>query len=314
MIKRLLILAPLLVSLPSVQVQSDELLPLDPANPAVTQIGDLHYLGGMALRHPDGRFGGISGLRFIGDEFIAVSDKGSWLRFQTRETDKGHLTGISNIRFATLRDAAGLKLSDGNNDAEAVTTGPDGSLLVAFERNHRVLQFSSVGAKGFQYLRPPIAAISANGGYEALTTLADGSIVGIAERNRASTRYLPGFVSGNRVRPQVSFKLARRDEFRPTDMVQMPGGDLLLLERYFKAPATVAARVSRIRTRDIRQGALVTPATLATIRQPALVDNMEGIAIRRAPDGGIWIYLVSDDNFNPLQRTILMKFAYYPDR
>jgi hypothetical protein len=38
-----------------------------------------------------------------------------------------------------------------------------------------------------------------------------------------------------------------------------------------------------------------------------LVDNMEGIAVKQSGNDTI-IWLISDSNFNILQRTILMKF------
>lgn len=37
---------------------------------------------------------------------------------------------------------------------------------------------------------------------------------------------------------------------------------------------------------------------------------MEGIAVRRGPAGEVLITLVSDDNGNPLQRTLLLQFAW----
>ena len=39
------------------------------------------------------------------------------------------------------------------------------------------------------------------------------------------------------------------------------------------------------------------------------VDNMEGIAVHRAADGALVLTLVSDDNFSPLQRTLLLQFS-----
>jgi hypothetical protein len=44
---------------------------------------------------------------------------------------------------------------------------------------------------------------------------------------------------------------------------------------------------------------------------PLSVDNFECIAVRPAP-GGRYIYLMSDNNQNPQQRTLLLQF-YAPD-
>jgi hypothetical protein len=52
---------------------------------------------------------------------------------------------------------------------------------------------------------------------------------------------------------------------------------------------------------------MLSARDLARLAPPLTVDNMEGIAIRRDGDR-TFVYLLSDDNLNPLQRTILMKF------
>ena len=36
---------------------------------------------------------------------------------------------------------------------------------------------------------------------------------------------------------------------------------------------------------------------------------MEGIAVHRSPGGELRITIISDDNFNPVQRTLLLQFA-----
>jgi hypothetical protein len=45
------------------------------------------------------------------------------------------------------------------------------------------------------------------------------------------------------------------------------------------------------------------------LRPPAISENFEGIAVRRAPDGGVLLYLLSDDNFTPLLRSLLLQFS-----
>ncbi|MBT3627577.1 MAG: esterase-like activity of phytase family protein, partial [Rhodospirillaceae bacterium] len=46
---------------------------------------------------------------------------------------------------------------------------------------------------------------------------------------------------------------------------------------------------------------------------PLTVDNMEGIAVRRDGAGHTLVYLVSDDNFSVLQRTLLLMFELKPE-
>ncbi len=38
------------------------------------------------------------------------------------------------------------------------------------------------------------------------------------------------------------------------------------------------------------------------------IDNMEGLAVHRTDAGDIILTLISDDNFSPLQRTLLLQF------
>ena len=38
------------------------------------------------------------------------------------------------------------------------------------------------------------------------------------------------------------------------------------------------------------------------------IDNMEGLSVHRTAAGELVLTLVSDDNFSPLQRTILLQF------
>jgi hypothetical protein len=40
-----------------------------------------------------------------------------------------------------------------------------------------------------------------------------------------------------------------------------------------------------------------------------VIDNMEALAAHRNAAGDTVLTVVSDDNFNPLQRTILLRFA-----
>ena len=50
------------------------------------------------------------------------------------------------------------------------------------------------------------------------------------------------------------------------------------------------------------------PEELARLASPYAVDNLEGLAATRGARGETLLWLISDDNFNPLQRNILMLF------
>jgi hypothetical protein len=52
--------------------------------------------------------------------------------------------------------------------------------------------------------------------------------------------------------------------------------------------------------------------TLAAFEAASGIDNMEGIALDRIPGGEIRLWLISDDNFFFIQRTLLMRFDVLP--
>jgi len=100
--------------------------------------------------------------------------------------------------------------------------------------------------------------------------------------------------------------------FKPTDLTVLPSGDVLLLERSASLLGGFAARLSVIPAATIAPGAHLSGQELAVIRSPLPVDNFEGVAARAAPDRSVLIYILSDDNFNAMERTLLLQFRWRP--
>ena len=82
-----------------------------------------------------------------------------------------------------------------------------------------------------------------------------------------------------------------------------------MIERSFNIFDGVAIRLQRVAAATIRAGATLRGTTLAVLRPPLTLDNMEGVAARRAKTGEMLLYLLSDDNFRAGQRTLLLMFA-----
>lgn len=96
--------------------------------------------------------------------------------------------------------------------------------------------------------------------------------------------------------------------FRPTDMTSLPNGDILVLERAYNPLAGASARIAMIKKGSVTVRQPITPVELAIIRRPLTVDNFEGIAHRLDDQGRVEIYILSDNNYNARQRTLVMKF------
>ena len=83
----------------------------------------------------------------------------------------------------------------------------------------------------------------------------------------------------------------------------------MLLERRYSPLSGVAVRIRRVQLAAIKQGALIDGPELFKADLAYQIDNMEGIAIHRGRRGETIITLVSDDNFSPIQRNLLLQFT-----
>jgi hypothetical protein len=289
-------------------------VPLDPRDPASRQVGELEYRGGIALRSTDPRFGGFSGIHVSSDgaTLLAISDRGAWLRLRLRYDKDGRLAGAGQGEMGALIGEDGKPLTGESRDAEALAVLPDGGMLVAFERRHRILHYPEASPP---FSKPPVLfpapqgleEAPSNGGLEALTHVGRGFLVGIAERMTAGGGALAAWVGRGGV--WEPFGYVRKPGFRVTAAGLLPAGDLLVVEHRYSAASGSVARFVRVPRNAIVPRRRVEGRALAELAPPLTTENFEGVAIRRGTGPEALIYAMSDDNFNPLQRTLVMMFA-----
>ena len=287
---------------------------LDEADGTVTRVGALDFLGGLELTSPDRRFGELSGLEVSADgtRMTAITDGGYWIAARLDYDAAGRLVGIGDGALYPIRDAAGQPLDGSWRDAEGLARLADGRRAVGFERRHRIwLYGGSVAHAAAHALALPAEAGEApnNGGIEALTQLADGRLLALTEDFRTPEGGLRGWIialDGGGDAAPLAYLPAH--DFHPTALALLPDGDVLVLERRFTMVAGPGARLVRVARAAIAPGAVVSGRELGRLEAPLTVDNFEGLAVRRDAHGRTLIYLVSDDNFKPIQRTLLMQF------
>lgn len=277
-------------------------------------VGKLRWRGGLELSGSHFGFGGLSGLTLSSDGtfLTAVTDKGRWLTAHL-QWDSGQLAGIEAVGFGRLRDGQGrLYQRKRHQDAEALALDSDGALLVAFEQNHRVARYRVLGGPAERLPSDGrIEALRGNSGIEALVTLGDGRLLALTETpvDEESPDYLAFWLADGRWHPLV---LESRPGFRPTGATRLPNGDVLVLTRHFTILGGLRARLLRIAATDlaaaIETGGRLSGSEVALFEPPLTLDNFEGIAAFRGPADEILVALVSDDNFQPLQRNLLMVF------
>jgi len=293
-------------------------VPLDPANPARVDLGRLTYRGGLILQSFDARFGGWSDLRVSRDgaRLTAISDHGFWLQARLLYDAAGRLAGLADADLGVLIDTLGRRVTGRRGDAEGLATSPDGGFYVSFERDHRIWLYPPARPPfslppGAVPMPPRAAEMPDNGGIEALLRLADGHLLMLSEELRDGQENV-GWLHDAAGWHELHYRAA--DEFKPTGLAELPGsgGDVLVLERRFTFLSGMGVRIVRVPRPTLKSGAHLGGEELAKLQLPLTADNFEGLATAPGEAGTARLYLISDDNYTVLQRTLLLMFEYKP--
>ncbi len=290
---------------------------LDEENPSRVTFGQLTWRGGLSIHASDKRFGGLSALHVDteGREMIALTDQGTWVK-ATLSYQDGNLTSARRFRYFPVRDPSGKAVSGRRSDAESIVK-TDNGFVVSFERYHRLLRYATEpGAEepdrtGTNPSSIPVPRglkkLPDNGGIEAMTQLCDGRLFIVAEKSIARRNGVAAWVQSKRGWEPLSYQT--QDGLRPTGAATLPNCDIVFVERSFSFLAGLDIRITRVSAAAIRPGATLLPTELAHLSAPLTIDNFEGISARRDAAGNTVIYLVSDDNFSAVQRTLLIMFG-----
>jgi hypothetical protein len=224
------------------------------------------------------------------------------------------MTGLADVEAAPMLGPDGKPiLARGWFDSESIAL--DGSFVyIGLERVNKVLRFDF--SKGFTRSRgevvplPPAAGrLPFNKGLEALVFVPGGmplagTLIAISERGLDARGNLIAFLVGGATPGQ--FSVRRTENFDVSDAVLLASGALLILERKFSWPSGIGIRIRRIALTSVAPGAVVDGPSIFEGNE---VDNMEGIDAHVTPEGETVLTMVSDDNFSPLQRTLLLQFT-----
>ena len=301
-----------------IEIRAKPVAAFQPGDPARTRFGALVFRGGIELTSSYPDFGGISAIRVQRDgaRFIAVSDKGHWLRGRI-DYDGTRPVGISDAEMAPVLGPDGRPLAArGWYDTESLAED-GGTVWLGIERVHRIVRFD-IGRSGLLARGQPIAVprdvarLTSNKGLECLDHVPRGSplggtLIAISERGLDAAGNIKGWLVGGQ--SPGEFAVKRIGDFDISDCAVTPGGDILLLERSFSRLRGVGLRIRRVALTDIKPGATVDGPALIEADMSYQIDNMEGISWHRATDGSLVLTLISDDNFSMFQRTLLLQFT-----
>lgn len=275
---------------------------LAPGDPGRRTAGRLLYLGGWSISSNDFRFGGISALHVDGGLVTAVSDAGALIRFA--------LPGAPpEARIQALAAGPGSGRVKSDRDAEAMTVHGN-TAWIGFERRNSVWRYRLPDWRSDSSEAPPsMRKWSSNRGAEAMVRMPGGRFLIFAEGDEGGSQAVL-FEGDPAVRGARAVAMRYRPPagYRITDAALLPDGRLLLLNRRVSLFGGMSAKLVVADLPRPAEGAMIAGEEIAELGRPLTIDNMEALSVGRE-GGRTIVWLASDDNFNPLQRTLLLKFA-----
>ncbi len=256
----------------------------------------------------------ISALAWDQDEELlyGVTDQG-YVHHLRPTFENGHLASVELVASYKLHKKSGKRLKGKNRDSEGVFVinaengvRGDTELVISFERKPQITRFSPQGELIDRYALPSILAdkknySNANQMLEAVTLHPDKGILTIAQQPmKGRSNQLLHALSGN----SWEYRMEKHKGNGVTAMEALPDGRILFLERAWDSllsPLIVTLKEGHFS--DEGKLELKVIATLDSSKGWAL-DNFEGLAHHR----GQRFFMVSDDNKNLLQRTLLFYF------
>lgn len=271
--------------------------------PGGAQLADgVSFAGGLQLlAAPTSPLHSLSDLKMTGDGgFVTVSDAGDLVRGDIRLDAAGRLIGLDHFRSRRLTLEDGRAISDKQDgDAEGLVVTSSGDLLVSFERRHRIWNYGPLSALKTRPtpMRTPDFAFTENDGMEGLAVAPNGWRVsgeagGVWNCSAARCTVVTA-------PPETPIP---DSEYRITGLDRDPSSNgWFVVQRLYRAPIDMRSHVRRMAP-DGTLGPI-----LIELKLPGTTDNFEGVAAETR-HGKTRLYILSDDNFNPAQRTLMLAF------
>ena len=260
---------------------------------------------------------GLSGLAWDEDEqrIYAISDRGALFHFKPT-FEQGRLTGLHALAAYPLIGRRGRVLEESDADAEGLDVENasngvmgDTKLIVSFERKVRVVRFEPDG-RAIEAVKIP-AHFRRTGPYRGSNASLEGvmvhptlGIVASVERppEGVSDNTVPLFSSAGRI---WQYPLREVSNSALVAIESLPDGRAVTLERSHSAfffPLRSTFRL--IPSLEATTGGVLEVKTLIELNSAVghNIDNFEGLARHR----GNRFFVISDDNANPLQDTLLL--------
>ncbi|WP_411340383.1 esterase-like activity of phytase family protein [Sphingopyxis sp. J-6] len=270
--------------------------------------GTLRFVRGWHLTSPHSHFGGFSGIARIGpDRFQLVGDNGYWTRLTL--TPDGR---VRDLAIASLPTPEGRPRRKSMIDAEAMIVDPEsGKTWISFEVINQVWRFDAALTQvESRYSSPALRRWPVTAGPEAMVRLPSGQTILFSENADDDPRGTEALLyDKDPAAPgsaPVLFYYDAGGKGLVSDAAVLPDGRILLVHRRLGFDPVFTTILGLVDPADIGAGKVVRSRTIGRVPKP-LADNYEGAAVS-VEGGRTFLWLVSDDNFNLWQRSLLLQF------
>ncbi|HFC91853.1 MAG TPA: esterase-like activity of phytase family protein [Leucothrix mucor] len=245
----------------------------------------------------------------------AVSDSG-YLYHLKLTIKHGKLLKATVLRAYKLRDKKGNPFRGKYRDSEGLTLkrnnkGVVTELIISFERKFRIVRFDLQGQQLGKIKLPKVLRKkkhyqSTNKGLESVTLHPKYGLITAAEKplKTAPKNVQTLYSSKGKV---WHFKLSVHRNSSVTGLETLPNGDVLVLERSYNGLfAAMIISLRQVKLTECNQLGYCQVEELAVFNSIDgwRVDNFEGLTHYQ----GNQYLMVSDDNENPMQNTVLVLF------
>lgn len=286
------------------------------------RVQGLIWRGGFEMQSAVDTFGGLSGLGFTGADgrLAMVTDRGNFVSGQLIYDERQRPLSLVGVKIEPIQNSKGAELPRAFvRDAEALAVierdGAPAAVRVGFENLTRVADFELVEAKptgaATEVAIPAwLTDTRTNESLEAVciapaASPIAGSTLLLTEGVIDDDGQHSAWLLGHNDKGPLSYLSS--EGTNPADCTFLPNGDLLVLERGI-AFLTFNMKLKRVPAAEVKPGAHMRGEVLLEASGPD-VDNMEAVAVHAGPDGSSRITLVSDNNFNEWERSLLLEFS-----
>lgn len=266
---------------------------------------ELELRGSYDWQASRAEFGGLSGVAMddLGKRIYAISDKGVMFIGDV-ERENGLIQNITVSSRHALQDTKGQAPRKFLQNSEGLALNPSGGFYVAYEGWSRIWAYSTPDSiPEWTHVWDRFWDQNGNTGFEALAIDAERILYVISEKVIGNAGAFEVFrYDGENW--HATFRIPQNDGYLISGADFGPDGRLYIAERIFRWHKGFATRIRRIDLTDesINSDVLLLDSPFGEL------GNTEGISVWRDASGTVIVTLISDDNFNPLQRTQVTEY------